>query len=112
METETPQATNDFQKFFENGIGKTMPSPRGRLAGNWNPDVLTCGVYIVTSEHPLMSGEDIIMNDGIIVNMFGTLGGDTKLQLAFPCDESSAPVYRLCWYSTWSNWRSMKPLIT
>ena len=89
-------------------LGSTMPIPRDQIKGDWNPNDLECGIYVVTDSAPLKSGDTVIMYNGALIQMEGTVGGNVKIQLTLPVDGNRSPMYRLCWYSNWSDWRSMK----
>lgn len=89
-------------------LGSTMPIPRNQIAEGWNPDQLDCGVYVVAKSIGLKSGDTVIMYNGVLIQMAGDAGGNVKIQLALPVDEGRSPMYRVCWYGTWSTWRSMK----
>ena len=92
----------------EVSLNSTMPIPRGQIAEGWNPDTLDGGVYVVAKSIGLKAGDTVIMYNGVLVQMMGDAGGNVKIQLALPVDEGRSPMYRICWYSNWSNWRSMK----
>lgn len=92
----------------EISLNSTMPIPRGQIAEGWNPNNLECGVYVVAKNIGLKSGDSVIMYNGVLIQMVGDAGGNVKVQLAFPIDEGRNPMYRLCWYSNWSAWRSLK----
>lgn len=89
-------------------LDSTLPIPRGQVTQDWNPDNLVCGIYVVANNYALKTGDTVIMYNGVLLQMKGDVGGNVKIQLALPVDENRNPMYRLCWYSNWSNWRSMK----
>ena len=89
-------------------LDATMPIPRDQIKGTWNPDALECGIYVVTDSAPLKSGETVIMYNGILMQLKGTVGDYVKFQLTLPVDGNRSPMYRVNWYSNWSEWRSMK----
>lgn len=89
-------------------LDSTMPLPRGQVASGYNPDSLGNGVYVVANNIALKTGDTVIMYNGVLLQMNGDVGGNVKLQLALPTDTNRNPMYRLCWYSTWSDWRSLK----
>lgn len=89
-------------------LGSTMPLPRGQLASGYNPDSLESGVYVVANNIALKVGDTVIMYNGVLIQMVGDVGGNVKIQLALPIDTNRNPMYRLCWYSNWSDWRSLK----
>lgn len=90
-------------------LGSTMPIPRGQVPEGWNPDNLANGAYVVTNSKPLKNSEGtIIMYNGILIQLNGTVDGTVKFQLALTSDETRNPFYRAYWYGNWGNWRSMK----
>ena len=89
-------------------LDSTMPLPRDQIKGEWNPDNLECGIHVVANNNALKQGDTVIMYNGVLIQMKGDVGGNVKLQLALPVDTNRNPMYRLCWYSNWSDWRSMK----
>lgn len=89
-------------------LDATMPIPRDQIKGTWNPDSLECGIYVVTDKAPLKSGETVIMYNGILIQLKGTVGDYVKFQLTLPVDGNKSPMYRVNWYSNWSDWRSLK----
>ena len=89
-------------------LDSTMPIPRDQLKGTWNPDSLECGIHVVTDSAPLKSGDTVIMYNGILIQMKGTIGDYVKFQLTLPVDGNKSPMYRVNWYSNWSDWRSLK----
>ena len=89
-------------------LDSTLPIPRDQVASGWNPDNLDCGVYVVAKNIALKTGETVIMYNGVLIQMAGDVGQNVKIQIALPIDEGRNPMYRLCWYSNWSTWRSMK----
>lgn len=89
-------------------LDSTMPIPRDQIKGTWNPDALDCGIYVVTDSAPLKSGETVIMYNGVLIQMKGTVGDHVKFQLTLPVDGNKSPMYRVNWYSNWSAWRTLK----
>ena len=89
-------------------LGTTMPLPRGQLASGYDPNNLAMGIHVVANNIALKTGDTVIMYNGVIIQMAGDVGGNVKIQLALPIDTNRSPMYRLCWYSTWSDWRSLK----
>ena len=89
-------------------LGSTLPLPRDQVASDWNPDNLESGVYVVAKNIALKSGSSVIMYNGVLIQMPGDVGGNVKIQLALPVDDGRNPMYRVCWYSNWSAWRSLK----
>ena len=92
----------------EISLNSTMPIPRDQLKGTWDANNLECGIYVITDSSPLKSGETVIMYNGILMQMKGTVGDHVKFQLTLPVDGNRSPMYRVNWYSNWSDWRSMK----
>ena len=92
----------------EINLNSTMPIPRGQIADGWDPNNLEGGIYVVAKNIALKSGDTVIMYNGVLIQMMGDAGGNVKIQLALPIDENRNPMYRLCWYSSWSTWRSLK----
>lgn len=105
-------AREDISLFDDKGdeipLGTTMPIPRAQLASGYNPDSLPNGVHVVANNIALKSGDTVIMYNGVLIQMPGDVGGNVKIQLALPVDANRNPMYRICWYSNWSDWRSMK----
>lgn len=88
-------------------LDSTLPIPFGQVAAGYDPDNLVCGIHVVANNNALKSGESVIMHNGVLIQMEGQLGGNVKIQLALPVDGNKIPMYRLCWYSNWSDWRSI-----
>jgi hypothetical protein len=89
-------------------LGSTMPLPRAQLASGYDPNNLDMGIHVVANNIALKTGDTVIMYNGVIIQMAGDVGGNVKIQLALPIDTNRNPMYRLCWYSNWSTWRSLK----
>lgn len=89
-------------------LDTTMPLPRGQVAEGWNPNSLDNGAYVVTSSKPLKSGDTVIMYNGVLIQINGTVDGSVKFQIALTSDENKNPFYRAYWYGNWGNWRSFK----
>jgi hypothetical protein len=89
-------------------LDSTLPIPRDQIKGTWDPNSLECGVHVVANNNALKQGDTVIMYNGVLIQMNGDVGGNVKIQLAYPVDENRNPMYRLCWYSNWSDWRAMK----
>ena len=89
-------------------LDSTLPFPRGQVSEGWNPDTLENGTYVVTSAKALKQGDTVIMYNGVLIQMNGTVDGNVKIQLALTSDENKNPFYRAYWYGNWGNWRSMK----
>ena len=89
-------------------FGSTMPLPRAQLASGYDPNNLEMGIHVVANNIALKTGDTVIMYNGVIIQMAGDVGGNVKIQLALPIDTNRNPMYRLCWYSNWSDWRAMK----
>ena len=88
-------------------LDSTLPVPYGQLSAGYDPNTLGNGIHVVASSIALKSGDSVIMHNGVIIQMEGQLGGNVKIQLALPVDGNKIPMYRLCWYSNWSDWRSI-----
>ena len=101
-------ARNGLSMIDEIPLGTTMPIPRDQIKGTYDPDNLDNGIHVIANNNALKSGDTVIMYNGLLIQMPGTVDGSVKLQLALPVDENRNPMYRLCWYSNWSSWRSMK----
>jgi hypothetical protein len=90
-------------------LDSTMPIARGQVAAGWNPDTLENGTYVVTSAKALKdSNGNVIMYNGVLIQMNGTVDGSVKIQLALTSDENKNPYYRAYWYGNWGNWRTLK----
>lgn len=89
-------------------LDSTLPVPYGELSAGYDPNTLGNGIHVVANNIALKSGDSVIMYNGVIIQMEGQLGGNVKIQLALPVDENRNPMYRICWYSNWTNWRSSK----
>jgi hypothetical protein len=89
-------------------LDSTMPLPRAQVSADYDPNNLANGVHVIANNYALKQGDSVIMYNGVLIQMNGDIGGNVKIQLALPVDENRNPMYRLCWYSNWSNWRSMK----
>lgn len=89
-------------------LDSTLPIPRDQIKGTYDPNNLECGVHIIANNNALKTGETVIMYNGVLIQMKGDVNGNVKLQLALPVDTNRNPMYRLCWYSNWSDWRSLK----
>ena len=90
-------------------LDTTLPYPRGQVTEGWSPDNLENGTYVVTNSKPLKdSGGNVIMYNGVLIQMNGTVDGSVRIQLALTSDETRNPFYRAYWYGNWGNWRSMK----
>lgn len=87
----------------------TLPNPRDQIKGSWNPNDLECGIYVVSGNcDPLKVGDSTIMANGVLIQMVGSVSGNVKIQIALPVDTNRNPMYRICWYSNWADWRSLK----
>lgn len=88
-------------------LGSILPLPRGPLGEGWNPNDIANGVYEV-STYPLKDAMgNVLMENGALIQLAATTDGFVKIQMAFPTD-SFTPVYRLKWYTNWSDWLSFK----
>ena len=89
-------------------VASALLNPHDQLPTGWNPDNLANGVYAVSGSKPLMVGTNVIMRNGVLIQMSAYEGGDVKIQLALTSDEDKNPYYRVHWYGSWGNWRSFK----
>lgn len=89
-------------------LDSTLPHPRGQVNADWDPDNLENGAYVVTSSKPLKSGDTVFMDNGVLIQINGTVDGSVKMQLALTSDENENPFYRAYWDGNWGNWRSFK----
>ena len=89
-------------------LDSTMPVPRNQVEEGWNPDNLDNGVHVAANNYALKQGDSVIMDNGVLIQMPGDVSGNVKIQLALPVDANRNPMYRLNWYSNWSDWRSLK----
>ena len=89
-------------------LDTTLPIPRDQVKEGYDPNNLESGVYVVTDKVGLKSGSTTIMANGVLIQMGGTVGGNVKIQLALPVDTNRSPMYRICWYNSWADWRSLK----
>ena len=88
-------------------LDRILPLPRGQLGEGWNPNDIANGVYEV-STYPLKDAMgNVLMENGALIQLAVDVDGFVKLQMAFPTD-SFTPVYRLRWYTNWSDWLSFK----
>lgn len=91
----------------ELSLGSILPLPRGPLGEGWNPNNIANGVHEV-STYPLKDTMGkVLMENGALVQLPVTADGFVLLQIAFPTD-TFTPVYRLKWYTNWSDWLSFK----
>lgn len=88
-------------------MNSILPLPRGQLGEGWNPNGISNGAYEV-STYPLkdLMG-NVIMENGVLIQLPVTADGFVLLQVAFPTD-THAPVYRIKWYTNWTDWNSFK----
>jgi hypothetical protein len=89
-------------------LGSTLPIPRSQVKEGYDPNNLENGVHIIANNYALKVGDTVIMYNGVLLQMNGDVNGNVKLQLALPTDTNRNPMYRLCWYSNWCDWRSLK----
>lgn len=82
---------------------ETLPLPRGLLGEGWNPNNITNGVHEV-STYPLKDDMgNVLMENGVLIQVPASIDGSVLLQMAFPTD-SHTPVYRLKWDTNWREW--------
>ena len=92
--------TKDGEEF---SADKMLPLPCGHLEEGWKPNSIANGVHEV-STYPLKDdGGNVIMDNGVLIQLAATIDGFVKIQLAFPTD-TYAPVYRIGWYGNWTGW--------
>lgn len=105
------KARGGLSLFNENGeeisANDILPLPRGPLEDGWNPNDIANGVHEV-SVYPLKDPMgNVLMDNGVLIQLAATTDGFVKIQMAFPTD-SHTPVYRLKWYTNWSDWTTFK----
>lgn len=87
----------------EISVDETLPLPRGAVVEGWNPDHIVNGVHWV-STYPLKDAMgNVIMENGILIQMVATIDGAMKVQMAFPTD-THTPAYRVFQEDTWTPW--------
>ena len=86
-----------------------LPLPRGEVAAGWNPNSISNGLYVVeNSAYPLKDAMgNVLMENGVLIQMAAVASGSVLLQMALPTD-SYSPVYRIRWYGLWTDWNSFK----
>jgi hypothetical protein len=89
-------------------IASAQLNPHKQLDAGWNPDTLANGIYAVSGSKPLQVGTNVIMRNGVLIQMSAYEDGSVKIQLALTSDEDKNPYYRVHWYGSWGNWRSLK----
>lgn len=84
-----------------------LPLPRGQLGEGWNPNDIANGVHEV-STYPLKDAMgNVLMENGVLIQMAATVNGAMKIQMAFPTD-TNTPVYRIKWENLWTDWNTFK----
>ena len=84
-----------------------LPLPRGHLDEGWNPNDIANGVHEV-STYPLKDPMgNVLMENGVLIQMSATVDGAMKIQMAFPTD-TNTPVYRIKWENLWTDWNTFK----
>lgn len=98
-----------FEAGKELNLGSILPLPRGELSAGWNPNSLSNGIHVVEdSAYPLKDPMgNVLMENGVLIQMAATPNGSVRIQVAFPTD-SNTPVYRLYFYTNWTDWNSFK----
>ena len=98
-----------FEGGKELNLGSILPLPRGELSAGWNPNSLSNGIHVVEdSAYPLKDTTgNVLMENGVLIQMAATTDGSVRIQMAFPTD-SNTPVYRLYFYTNWTDWNSFK----
>lgn len=88
---------------------EVLPLPRGEVTEGWNPNAIPNGIHVVeNSEYPLKdSMGNVLMYNGVLIQLAATVDGSVLLQMALPTD-SNSPVYRIRWYDNWTGWNSFK----
>ena len=88
-------------------LGSILPLPRGHLEEGWNPNDIANGVYEV-STYPLKDPMgNVLMENGVLIQLSATVNGSMKIQMAFPTD-TNTPVYRIKWENLWTDWNTFK----
>lgn len=91
----------------ELNLNSILPIPRGHLEEGWSPNNIANGVYEV-STYPLKDHMgNVLMENGVLIQMQATVSGSMKIQMAFPTD-TNTPVYRIKWENLWTDWNSFK----
>lgn len=91
----------------ELNLNSILPLPRGPLEDGWNPNDIANGVHEV-STYPLKDPMgNVLMETGVLIQLAATTDGFVKIQMAFPTD-SFTPVYRIKFYTNWSDWLTFK----
>ena len=91
----------------ELNLSSILPLPRGHLDEGWNPNDIENGVYEV-STYPLKDPMgNVLMENGVIIQLAATVNGAMNIQMAFPTD-TNTPVYRIKWENLWTDWNSFK----
>ena len=87
----------------ELSANEIFPLPRGELGEGWNPNYIANGVHVVNA-YPLKDAMgNTIMENGILIQMYATVRGSMKIQVAFPSDNNS-PAYRIFQEDNWTPW--------
>lgn len=91
----------------ELNLNSILPLPRGHLGEGWNPNNIANGVYEV-STYPIKDPMgNVLMENGVLIQMQATVNGSMKIQMAFPTD-TNTPVYRIQWENLWTDWNTFK----
>ena len=91
----------------ELNLNSILPLPRGHLGEGWNPNDIANGVYEV-SIYPLKDPmSNVLMENGVLIQLSATVNGSMKIQMAFPTD-TNTPVYRIKWENLWTDWNTFK----
>lgn len=95
------------QEGEEISVDEAFPLPRGPLDAGWNPNDIANGVHEV-STYPLKDAMgNVLMDNGVLIQMVATVDGAMKIQMAFPTD-TNTPVYRIKWDNLWTDWNTFK----
>lgn len=107
------KARGGLSLFSETGeemnMNSILPLPRGQLSEGWNPDSVKNGAHVFRTAYPLKDPSgNLLMYNGVLLQMPAVIDGSVLIQIAFSVDDGRNPIYRLKWYSNWSDWNSFK----
>ena len=88
-----------------------LPLPCGLRDWKLSTNNLANGVYYVDSMNSVLwgdSGNDVIMADGVLIQMAAQSDGYVVVQIALPTDTTFNPRYRIRWDGTWTPWNTFK----
>lgn len=93
----------------EMDLNSILPLPRGQLGEGWNPNSIADGVHVFRTAYPLKdSSGNVLVYNGALIQMPASIDGSVLIQIALSVDSGRNPIYRLKWYSNWSDWVSFK----